>query len=306
MSGYYCRDCDAIKPLFLARPHLAWRSRALGRCPSTPSWPVTATAGSLSRTCPTPRWPRARARGAATAGQPRSKEPLDEVPLRPVRQPMKLQTVSPPERGSLSVVYSCPECGYEIAMLTNALRDAGRPVARRARSARPRRRRPAEASAEAGTSGGKCPFSAMIPAATRDGRHPAAPMPVRWTAGARAQAREHPEFVRPMARTRHREVRRASRATREIDETRAGRAPRDASSGCERSAVDDRSPHGFARPYVVSWNLTYRCNLACEHCYLDAGRRPRSAPRPSPTAASSTPRSASRSSTRSPPSPPSA
>src|SRR5689334_5130768 len=28
---------------------------------------------------------------------------------------------------------------------------------------------------------------------------------------------------------------------------------------------------GFARPYVISWNLTYRCNLACEHCYLDAG-----------------------------------
>ena len=27
----------------------------------------------------------------------------------------------------------------------------------------------------------------------------------------------------------------------------------------------------FSRPYVVSWNLTYRCNLACEHCYLDAG-----------------------------------
>ena len=31
---------------------------------------------------------------------------------------------------------------------------------------------------------------------------------------------------------------------------------------------------GFARPYVVSWNLTYRCNLACEHCYLDAGGAP--------------------------------
>jgi radical SAM protein with 4Fe4S-binding SPASM domain len=30
----------------------------------------------------------------------------------------------------------------------------------------------------------------------------------------------------------------------------------------------------FARPYVVSWNLTYRCNLACEHCYLDAGSAP--------------------------------
>jgi radical SAM protein with 4Fe4S-binding SPASM domain len=30
----------------------------------------------------------------------------------------------------------------------------------------------------------------------------------------------------------------------------------------------------FDRPYVISWNLTYRCNLACEHCYLDAGARP--------------------------------
>jgi radical SAM protein with 4Fe4S-binding SPASM domain len=35
-------------------------------------------------------------------------------------------------------------------------------------------------------------------------------------------------------------------------------------------------PHdpNFGRPYVISWNLTYRCNLACEHCYLDAGPRP--------------------------------
>jgi radical SAM protein with 4Fe4S-binding SPASM domain len=34
-------------------------------------------------------------------------------------------------------------------------------------------------------------------------------------------------------------------------------------------------PASFPRPYVVSWNLTYRCNLACEHCYLDAGGAPR-------------------------------
>ena len=38
----------------------------------------------------------------------------------PCDSPMKLQTVGPPERGSLSVVYACPECGYEMAMLTNA------------------------------------------------------------------------------------------------------------------------------------------------------------------------------------------
>jgi radical SAM protein with 4Fe4S-binding SPASM domain len=44
--------------------------------------------------------------------------------------------------------------------------------------------------------------------------------------------------------------------------------PRVTSSACDGAGV------GFNRPYVVSWNLTYRCNLACEHCYLDAGARP--------------------------------
>src|SRR3954454_12489788 len=37
----------------------------------------------------------------------------------PCDSPMKMQSVGPPERGSLSVVYACPECGYEMAMLTN-------------------------------------------------------------------------------------------------------------------------------------------------------------------------------------------
>jgi len=36
----------------------------------------------------------------------------------------------------------------------------------------------------------------------------------------------------------------------------------------------DPATSSFARPYVISWNLTYRCNLACEHCYLDAGAKP--------------------------------
>ena len=48
--------------------------------------------------------------------------------------------------------------------------------------------------------------------------------------------------------------------------------PHPNTSGVEGPAL---SPvEGFARPYVVSWNLTYRCNLACEHCYLDAGGAP--------------------------------
>jgi hypothetical protein len=116
---------------------------------------------------------------------------------------MKLQTVSPPERGSLSVVYSCPECGYEIAMLTNAyetqvVQSLGVKIG------------PAEAGASAGhteapaKAGTKCPFGAMIPA-TGDGEarpvQAGESMPVRWTAAAEARLANIPEFVRPMART---------------------------------------------------------------------------------------------------------
>jgi AdoMet-dependent heme synthase len=39
-------------------------------------------------------------------------------------------------------------------------------------------------------------------------------------------------------------------------------------------SVSNRELPAFERPYVISWNLTYRCNLACEHCYLDAGGKP--------------------------------
>ena len=42
----------------------------------------------------------------------------------------------------------------------------------------------------------------------------------------------------------------------------------------DRTTPSSRTRAPFARPYVISWNLTYRCNLACEHCYLDAGGTP--------------------------------
>src|SRR5262245_34934061 len=51
-----------------------------------------------------------------------------------------------------------------------------------------------------------------------------------------------------------------------------------APSGVEGPVLSERMSstrvEGFDRPYVISWNLTYRCNLACEHCYLDAGATP--------------------------------
>jgi hypothetical protein len=108
---------------------------------------------------------------------------------------MKLQAVGPPERGSLSVVYSCPECGYEMAMLTNAYETQV------VQSLGVRIGPEAEAGAST-SSGGRCPFSAMIPG--NEGaaeRRPAESTPVQWTAAAEARLANIPEFVRPMART---------------------------------------------------------------------------------------------------------
>ena len=116
----------------------------------------------------------------------------------PCDSPMKLQTVDPPERGSLSVVYACPECGYEMAMLTNAYEtQVVQSLGVRIGPSTSLGTSPDAASSTA--SGGKCPFSGMIPGT--DEARPGEPVPVRWTAAAEARLANIPEFVRPMAKT---------------------------------------------------------------------------------------------------------
>ena len=113
----------------------------------------------------------------------------------PCDSPMKLQSVGPPERGSLSVVYSCPECGYEMAMLTNAyetqvVQSLGVRIG------------PEVAAGASNTTTGSCPFPAMIPGNEQQQPNQAGePIPVRWTAAAEARLANIPAFVRPMART---------------------------------------------------------------------------------------------------------
>jgi hypothetical protein len=129
----------------------------------------------------------------------------------PCDTPMKLQTVGPPDGGSLSVVYACPECGYEMAMLTNAyetqvVQSLGVRIGPAA----------ADGAAKAG-----CPFSAML--AGTEGAGDAArtmvaePDAVRWTSAAEARLLNIPEFVRPMARTGIERFAR-ERGTLEVDE----------------------------------------------------------------------------------------
>jgi hypothetical protein len=146
----------------------------------------------------------------------------------PCDSPMQLLSVGPPERGSLSVVYSCPECGYEIAMLTNAYEtqivqslgvrigsgtatDAS--ATRCTAAALPRN----DSRESGGTTASGCPFAAMIPSLEGEGgveqstlRHggnpdptgalPTDAVPIRWTAAAEARLDRVPAFVRPMAR----------------------------------------------------------------------------------------------------------
>ena len=114
----------------------------------------------------------------------------------PCDSPMKLQTVAPPEGGSLSVVYSCPECGYEMAMLTNAyetqlVQSLGVRIG------------PGTSEGASSGASSKCPFPAMMPATegAPEVAGDAQPIAVRWTSGAEARLANIPEFVRPMART---------------------------------------------------------------------------------------------------------
>ena len=116
----------------------------------------------------------------------------------PCDSPMKLQTVGPPDSGSLSVVYACPECGYEMAMLTNPYEtQVVQSLGVRIGPARD------DAAGTAATSSAGCPFAAMMPGkeGASVGTRDAEPVPVRWTSGAEARLANIPAFVRPMART---------------------------------------------------------------------------------------------------------
>src|SRR5436190_6055949 len=120
----------------------------------------------------------------------------------PCDSPMKLQSVGPPEGGSLSVVYSCPECGYEMAMLTNAyetqmVQSLGVRIGPEADTG-------ASSKATETAEAGGCPFAGMM-ATDGSGSRPAQaqmsePAPVPWTAAAEARLANIPSFVRPMAR----------------------------------------------------------------------------------------------------------
>ncbi len=102
---------------------------------------------------------------------------------------MKLIEAKPPERGSLTVVYRCPNCAHEFAMLTNpyetqvvgslGVKLGGKP---------------------AGTAGAsECPFSSVVQDMGAGVEDSSAEVP--WTPEATSRLASIPEFARPMAKT---------------------------------------------------------------------------------------------------------
>ena len=102
---------------------------------------------------------------------------------------MKLTEARPPERGSLTVVYRCPSCSHEIAMLTNpyetqVVGSLGVQIGGEATGAE---------------SASKCPFTNVVQEMSAGLEGSSAEIP--WTADATSRLQSIPEFARPMART---------------------------------------------------------------------------------------------------------
>lgn len=136
----------------------------------------------------------------------------------PCDTPMTLQTVAPPDRGSLSILYSCPECGYEMAMLTNAYEtQVVQSLGVRIGPSAAVGAGTAPAVPESADTSAKCPFAAMIPAAGVPAEPPGEAVKVSWTSAAEARLARVPEFVRPMAKVGIEQFAR-DRGAREIDE----------------------------------------------------------------------------------------
>jgi len=120
-------------------------------------------------------------------------------------EPMKLQTVDNSGGGSLSVVYACPRCDHQIAMLTNPLetemvQSLGVKIGpgEGAGAQAPVAAAGSEAVNETGapTSGSGCPFSGMVAQMQAE----AASDGPQWTAEALSRLDNIPELVRPMAK----------------------------------------------------------------------------------------------------------
>lgn len=122
----------------------------------------------------------------------------------PCDTPMKLEHTKT-DAGAVSLVYSCPACGYEAAMLTNPMetqvvKSLGVKIGPRGEAA--------------GDS--QCPFTGIVQGMDTPATGESDAMP--WTAEAEARLSAVPEFVRSMVRSGIEKFAR-EQGQRKVDET---------------------------------------------------------------------------------------
>ena len=110
----------------------------------------------------------------------------------PCDTPMTMSETRGPDQGSLALVYACPACGYEMAMLTNP--HETQLVSSLGVTIGPDGERVAGES--------RCPFTGVARslAGAAEGEPPADDG-VRWTPEARERLESIPAFIRPMAQS---------------------------------------------------------------------------------------------------------
>jgi hypothetical protein len=97
---------------------------------------------------------------------------------------MKLESTTS-DRGSVSLVYGCPACGYEFAMLANPMET--QVVGSLGVKIEP----------EGKAAASRCPFTGLVHELGAAGEEAGG---VAWTPGAEARLRDVPDLVRPMVR----------------------------------------------------------------------------------------------------------
>ena len=131
---------------------------------------------------------------------------------------MKLKETAGPENGSMTVIFGCPKCGRDIAMLTNQMETqmvrsldvkiGGRSVPaepmEKIRSSLTYQKEDAELiedqkinqQTESTDSGSKCPFTGMVEEAYESTSE------IAWTDEAKERLDRIPSFIRSMVRKR--------------------------------------------------------------------------------------------------------
>ena len=133
-------------------------------------------------------------------------------------EPMALKETQGPDNGSMALIYNCPSCNHEVAMLTNPMetqmvRSLDVKIGGRAAPAQPmemvrsslaeqRDDLPATTVAASTpdpstSSGSKCPFTGAVNEAFAQQERAAGPV---WTEEAQARIERIPSFVRSMVK----------------------------------------------------------------------------------------------------------